>query len=72
MYYLFSGLQNVLRAIYGPQYYREKVREKGGEDADTELLSDEDSSETAESSAATADHTKSTSGETGTAQASSR
>ena len=71
MYYLFSGLQNVLRAIYGPQYYREKVREKGGEDADTELLSDEDSAEMMESSTA-ADHTKSTSGETGTAQASSR
>ena len=61
-----------MRAIYGPQNYLKKVREKGGEDADTELLSDEDSSEMAESSAAAAaDHTKSTSGETGTAQASS-
>ena len=60
-----------MRAIYGPQYYREKVREKGGEDADTELLSDEDCSEMMESSSAT-DQAERTSGGTEPAQASSR
>ena len=49
---LLSGLQNVLRAIYGPLNYLEKTGDKSCDHAGTGLLSDELGTEVIESSAA--------------------
>ena len=49
---LLSGLQNVLRAIYGPLNYLEKTGDKSCDNAGTGLLSDDCGTEVIESSAA--------------------
>ena len=48
---LLSGLQNVLRAIYGPLNYLEKTGDKSCDYAGTGLLSDDCGTEMIESSA---------------------
>ena len=48
---LLSGLENVLRAIYGPLNYLEKTADKSCDNAGTGLLSDELDAEMIESSA---------------------